>query len=168
MLFELPPELRNRIYELVIRESHHIAICKNHKPHPPDCLNACKQLRSEALKVWYQFNHFRIVIEHFDTSFLPLWADHIQTVGVQPRCKISVARSYNWTNLREWCKHVHQDPSSQPFYTWNNGRESDTVARKTITIARECRGQPWSNCERALQALKGAMALYKKEWRQAG
>jgi hypothetical protein len=66
LLLTLPPELRDRIYELVIIDDDDISVGPRH-PLPrqgywqaPALLQSCRQIRSEAYKLYFARNKFRI------------------------------------------------------------------------------------------------------------
>lgn len=59
-LLSLPPELRNRIYEYVLTRRHRLLPWKRQNIYPvePALTRTCRQMRSEALGVFYHDNTF--------------------------------------------------------------------------------------------------------------
>lgn len=77
-LFEIPPELRNNIYTLVLTETSDIIIPESAKLAPPSLLRVCRQIRHEAIKLYYAENSFRVFVRD-DARSAPLqWAEAIR------------------------------------------------------------------------------------------
>ena len=63
LLFKLPPELRNVIYELVVTRKGKMAIVNQiisniRSPVQPDLTRTCSKIRTEALPIFYGINTF--------------------------------------------------------------------------------------------------------------
>lgn len=86
-LFTLPSELRNQIYEYVVRgepallyqvmefrvyADPKIVVGADGIPEPP-LLETCKTVRKEAIGIFYNINTIRIQITSFDSTPALLW-----------------------------------------------------------------------------------------------
>lgn len=103
-LLSLPPELRNNIYHLVLVEPRAIVIDDQRPPPPePGLLSVCKQIRSEAIGVYFKANLFRFIIHDLDATTYIRWcvASHKRKSCHK---RFEVRESYNWTNLLVWLK----------------------------------------------------------------
>lgn len=86
----LPPELRNRIYDLTLVENDNITT--NVTPmydtpsrlwKPPPILQSCRQLRAEALPVYYGSNTF--VVEQNSWLEPHILESFLGTIGLEAR-----------------------------------------------------------------------------------
>lgn len=77
-LLDLAPELRNEIYSYALGSIYQdttISILGN-DCHPP-LLRACKQIRNEALPIWYASTDFRARVDSANTSGPLIWLSRI-------------------------------------------------------------------------------------------
>ena len=77
-LLELPPEIRNAFYKFALVEDHYINITPDLTQ--PALLRTCHFCRTEALRIWYELNHFCIIITDCDTKILEAFDRHLRTV----------------------------------------------------------------------------------------
>ncbi|KAK5127429.1 hypothetical protein LTR85_006768 [Meristemomyces frigidus] len=101
-LCELPPELRNRINEMVLIQEEPFLITDDviTATQPPVSL-VCKLLREEALSIFYSSNQFIVIISQQDISAVQGWlraigsknARHIRKLEVRFYAASSSARS---------------------------------------------------------------------------
>lgn len=62
---DLPPELRNRVYELALHEQDPEPVTFTHgdiNKHQPALAYVSQQLRDEALDIWYGCNKFTLIV----------------------------------------------------------------------------------------------------------
>ncbi|KAK5120783.1 hypothetical protein LTR85_005849 [Meristemomyces frigidus] len=76
-LLSIPPEIRNYIYGLALTESDDIVVPSSGKLSQPALLRVCKQVRTEALAIYYASNNFRSRLTYPATRSLCAWVDHI-------------------------------------------------------------------------------------------
>lgn len=70
--FRLSAELRNRIYELALVEKGHVKIqdgLGSPPERPPALLHTCRQIRAEALPIYYKQNTFLVVFNRDSRYF---------------------------------------------------------------------------------------------------
>ena len=114
-LLTLPPEMRNRIYRSALIEPQNILIREDkdtlHHRHPrplqmkppqtePPLLSTCRQIRKEALDIYYQENTFSIHIESCEANYYFRW------------CRMSEARfhsnhDFNLEGGIQWLSLIH-------------------------------------------------------------
>ena len=68
-LFELPAELRIRIYEDALIEEEDVEVSPT-KFAPPGLLSTNRQIRHETSRLYYNDNIFKIVADAYDTRLL--------------------------------------------------------------------------------------------------
>jgi hypothetical protein len=73
-LFDLTPELRNRIYQFVVSVDDRISITKSEGFPEPPLLFTCKTVRWEAIGIHYLVNDLSLSIISFDPTILLLVA----------------------------------------------------------------------------------------------
>ncbi|KAK5121497.1 hypothetical protein LTR85_005330 [Meristemomyces frigidus] len=89
---ELPPELRTRIYELVLVSPDERLIMKD-EPSPA-LLRTCRQIRTDASSLYYAQNTFLITNAEslciaWLTSLPPKMRAHIRTLRMHTNCRLS-------------------------------------------------------------------------------
>jgi hypothetical protein len=60
-LLKLPPELRNRIYELVLSAAPKCYISKLPRPHKPGLLQLNRQIRADTSLMYYALKNFTVL-----------------------------------------------------------------------------------------------------------
>ena len=66
LLLKLPAELRNRIYRTALVSSDALDVTDKPRPTEPALLATCKQIRTEALGIYYSENSFLLSINIFN------------------------------------------------------------------------------------------------------
>lgn len=88
---ELPAELRNRVYQLVIPKDQNFVIARYmiggtqyNCPRPPAIAQVNHQTREEALPIWRSRNIFRIITSEYDMdNTLPEWLPKAGDSGLE-------------------------------------------------------------------------------------
>lgn len=109
-LQKLPPELRNRIYELALLERLPIAVSThgpNEKATTP-LLQTCRQIRVEASAIYYSGNTFDILPNYKETdasaictSAYDALAKWLENMPLEARNALRRIRISNWVSLLE-------------------------------------------------------------------
>lgn len=163
-LLNLPAELRNAIYEYVLpKEEHAFWMADCYKRKVPGILLANKQIRSEALPIFYQSNIW-VRISDLDLSCPThwLWApDHPFDITV------SHDGYPSWPELKVWLRAYFDDGRVLAFTASTPGQvthemeyESDVEicdrAFKIVEGMREA-GSSWELVDKVLEEFKGAL-----------
>ena len=74
-LLKLPPELRNRIWELVLTVDYSFMITEKYKPLRPGLLQASRQLRAETRLMYHKLMDHDIMVTINNTAEIRRWAD---------------------------------------------------------------------------------------------
>lgn len=167
-LLGLPAELRNRIYRFALIKPKTIDIDQSKWPtHQPALLKTCKQIRREALGVFYFENKFCARIYDWD----PVVKDRFSRLMVAyntkcPQLSHSFKGSPNWTNLLEWLRAVHEGRISGISDCVGRARTSE---RKLVgilfLIARRTRvNMPWPEVVRLLEAHREVLGQLNAMW----
>ncbi|KAK5737776.1 hypothetical protein LTR17_006424 [Elasticomyces elasticus] len=168
MLPTIAPELRNKIYEMVLLQEGTIRIDK--KLRIPALLQVCRQIRSDTLVMWHKRNPFDIIIMHCNADLLLRWDRHFYlTIPIDVgtvKLDAHIRGKPNWANLMQWCKGV-----------WKNGGVTFKVspgANKLVQVAtvatmladrfRFPTRRPWSECEAALEDFRLAVGAFDSKW----
>lgn len=91
----MPAEIRNHIYELVLVSESPIKATEHPRDAIPPLLQVCRQVRSEALPIFYSQNTFLHVVTDANTAHLCLW---LSSIGPQS-CR-------HLTNLAVCCEGI--------------------------------------------------------------
>ena len=98
-LFELPPEIRNRIYELALVGSNEELIIKD--APSPALLRTSRQIRQEASSIYYGCNIF--LIANAEALCIPwlmsrpaIMRSHIKTIRVYTNCSMNGVDAFNY------------------------------------------------------------------------
>lgn len=123
----------------------------------------CRQIRKEALDIWYAKNRFQFRIDDCHDKLMVEWNRHLRSIGKQCTINTGLYGRRDWDNLVKWCKNVWNGES---FYIvkekdHDNGAEGDVVAA-AHDIARAV--SSWDECERALENIRFAVRALGQEW----
>lgn len=178
-LLNLPPELRNRIYEYCLKSEYVRDIYKvstpwtiniTDRPKPPGLLFTCKQVRSETTKIWYLANEFLVEIENYDATALVAWEKWSrqihETLGARPKIGLDGMLYANWKNLKQWCRLVWA--GEVPFPDLIIPEADTAVLVSSLRIARECQRQPWEKCETTLEGFRSVAGDTDSDWLDDG
>ena len=125
-LLDLPPELRNRIYCLVLVKGSEISIQTKIKQieESEACalLRTCRQVYREAVSTYYSFNIFKL---YHTSNFFPQLRGWFQSIGEENLRQIQFMRLQGSIHRVEDCAshcHVHvnfdfREPSADVWYT---------------------------------------------------
>ncbi|KAK3710460.1 hypothetical protein LTR37_010303 [Vermiconidia calcicola] len=167
-LLGLPAELRTLIYEYSLVEQRSIRVTKQLKQ--PALLLTCRQVRTEALELWYRSNTFKTAIADCDASLHQSFYVHLRKVGTSVARSARITMSFhgtmcNWDNLARWCYAIWTAQARSLRY--RDGLCVDkTVIYAAHNIATECRndGVDWKTCEKMLKNLRLVAGNEDPEW----
>jgi hypothetical protein len=104
--FDLPPELRNHIYELVLLDTDVEYVVDNWDWEFPSLLHVCTQIRSEALGLYYSRTMFYLTCDDwqdgmlFCNTMIVKWLRALSTTALNALKKVIMEhRDYSIENL---------------------------------------------------------------------
>lgn len=158
-LLALPPELRNTIWELCLKNNHGITITPDLKE--PAVLKTCRQIRGETRDMSYNVNAFRIFVTDCDDSVLSAFTKHIDAIEVVPLIHLRIVGKRDRSNLIKWCKNLFTGDSMMLYKgSWNDQRSTVVAAAHDIVKQHD----DWSECERALETLETVVRKLRPKW----
>ncbi|KAK5121071.1 hypothetical protein LTR85_005555 [Meristemomyces frigidus] len=162
-LLRLPPELRNAIYEHSLVQASPIVVTKDLKQ--PHLLSTCRQVRTEAKKIWYNLNKFNVPAWDCDASLLKHFHHFIVTAGGYQGVEVSVRVHGNksWSNLVGWCQAVFDDDALAFTFTKEGHMPAnEAVIQAAHKIAMTAR--TWAVCEEGLADLHFLVSKLDADW----
>ena len=127
-----------------------------------------RQIRQEALPIFYSRNEFGIMVPDCDNTLLKAFGFHLERlpygmkaeevvllIGSEGRC--------DWENLSKWCKDVWLDRCDSMQKSGNEGGKT-AVIEAAHAIVREQKFNSWEACEQALENLRYVAQRYDSDW----
>lgn len=148
-LLRLPAELRNTIYDYALVTDTPLVI-SGPEPSQPGITRACKQTRSESLRIFYTRNSFSCVIQNYDPVVFKQYrkiADKhgLSTVLLTHRHVPDVTREILRTNLLAWLVGTYEGETAPLGYSSGHTEETFKWEKlshrivKVFNIAKEMR-----------------------------
>ncbi|KAK5743011.1 hypothetical protein LTR17_003024 [Elasticomyces elasticus] len=183
MLFKLPAELRNEIYEMVLLERGPICIQKWLRV--PGLLQVSSEVRQETVKMWYGENEFSHVIRNCSARYMIAWEKNRRSQGMKTKDVALTMRNVpHWGKLMGWCRAIcfdgikgackagcaaacgedcfaarREDPDT------SNLDPTEIVIRSATDIACRCfRNSSWEECKAQLDDLRSQVSDYDRRW----
>jgi hypothetical protein len=164
-LLELPPELRNRIYEYALHETAGIQLVSSLKLLL--LLETCRRVRNEARSLWFHTNIFHLNVVDCDATLADTF-NAINRNGTQLCVNMHFSfhrHQPNWHNLIAWC---HRSYKSRLAFGLRNEDASPpmTVVQSAheIVAAAIDEGASWAMCERQLEASRKVAWKLDARW----
>jgi hypothetical protein len=158
----LPAELRISIFEYALKEDNRIPI-SDHVNQPP-LLSISRQVRREALPLWYQVNSFIMTVRDCDATLLRQFSRHCIALDLEPSADILLEGEVKWPALLQWCQWIEKgETHSMDSIAGKEGGcygRTKSVVMAAHHIAWEI--HPWAWCERALESLRFAVEAVAK------
>ena len=170
-LLELPGEIRNRIYRFVLVCDNRIEVHAG-APLEPALLSVCREVRTEAIKLFYVENKFTLVISNFNKAVPCAWRAVRKRFPSMPRTATFRLKPTNttrsWPNLLDWLRAIHagdaawpEDPTTQ--FASRNGLEC-LVTFTTLAIATKCRSRTWQETAEILEMQHVVLRQINSGW----
>lgn len=168
--FTPPGELRNRVYRYALLEEGYIEVtADNWDSHQPGLLQTCKQIRTEALPIFYAENSISVNIHDWN----PVVKSRMNKLMIAHRIKQITPCHYftgtpHWANLEAWLKAVYEKKT--PGISDCVGKDRDDH-RKMIGVcfllARKARahGAPWVIVRDVLWAQRWVLSAFDERWK---
>ncbi|CAK3747787.1 Hypothetical predicted protein [Lecanosticta acicola] len=176
--FSLSAELRNFIYELVHVEKDSIVITSTLKE--PALLSVCRQIRSEARKMWYLENQFVADVRDCNADLVNAferwtrrfeWEVEAEYYGAKNwgAGKVSIAieavdSKPDWAGLMEWCERIQRDEGVQPINPGQPPSQYSSIVATAHAIVKAHRNGDWDDCWWPLEELRGLAGLIDRRW----
>lgn len=177
-LLKLPAELRNKIYELALSVKGRITITKSHGFLEPPLLLTNKQMRKEAIGLFYTTHEFDLVIASWDPSLYILAARKSKTLRRSYRVDLKASQfrtvrkgsNASWKNLKRWLHLRYDGVERMAFHmpTPNTYTASSTAQGKTalglVHAVDRMKASPWGEVERVLELLRAGLVAIDAAW----
>ena len=172
-LLNLPPELRNKIYEFALVESQEIQVHQQNIVKPPPLLACCRQIRSEALGLFFTGNNFRIWSQDCSGRLVLRWRRHFENYGRNAQGNkqtigVALLGRPNWSNLLGWLKAQFDEGMLTELDPKNcrQREHMDAVWHSTNLMASRAQsaGRSWEEVEKDLEDLHSAVAACEPTW----
>jgi hypothetical protein len=158
-LLKLPAELRNEIYQLVLVEPYpHVVTITATGIEEPSILHTCKEVRGEAIQVYYGQNQFEHTVLNQDSDPVAKWDNKVTSLkaayGIRPKLSCQVADHANRPNLVKWLRRYHQGPflrRSRPSQTLVGLLTEKAIIETMFHLVRGLRILPWEQVEALLE-----------------
>ncbi|KAF2769771.1 hypothetical protein EJ03DRAFT_374270 [Teratosphaeria nubilosa] len=118
-LLNLPPELRNTIYELALLSAQPIEIPSNGRLSAPPLIQVCRQTRSEATAIYYGQNAFRCIVVYEMCRTAYDWLTHL------PRTTVPMIHNLQTLRLSGHKTHILLPGSFKQNWTLSFGEEGE-------------------------------------------
>lgn len=166
-LLNLPAELRNSIYRLVLLEQNPITVTRTLQT--PGLTQTCQQIRRETIKPWIMENEFRFDILHCDTTLLTKWQCRVPRMNFDTAADEITIHTYirpstNWANVLNSCIMIWSDNGRVSHTLGRNREAAGAVICAAEKIAVQFRDRPWAECSRALASLRIAIGAFDSRW----
>lgn len=150
--------MRNRIYRYVLVDHTHPILLVESDHHQPALLRTCKQIREEALGIFYSENQFilglvglevRPQLEHW------LWKETQISMA-----KVICAGRMEWSAMMPWLRLIHArkvDLVTRFDWIFVDNEFWGSILNDAISIVWALRHTPWKATLKALEISKRAM-----------
>ena len=166
-LLALPAELRNRIYRFALGQGSHIWLSAlTWSTHQPLLLKTNRQIRTEALGLFYHENVFSAGVHD--------WDDGVQERFLALRKQYQISTHWHhhftggphWGNLMGWLRGVHEGRKrALPTPGMEKMRSPVRwVLAGCFEMALYGRGMPWFAVERVLGVQRKALVEMDPRW----
>lgn len=168
-LLELPAELRESIWAYSsTKESIDVWIFMTDdedevRSEPePGLLSTCRQIRNEALPIYYTSYNFTIECKDWNMSKIVALEAKCRAMGILNKVKmrLPIEDHFGWPTITMWCKHLHDrgtwcpsDDDCIPM-EWR-----DLTCSGAFDIAKNMRDATWETCVRVLDSFFRTMEL---------
>ena len=186
-LLHLPGELRNRIYRYAVVGSTKgapIDVTISSIPEPA-LLRTRKQIRAEAISIFYIENHFKCITSGFDSrvhllferKLIAIHKNHHVNLSGLPEIALELRGPYNWPNLKLWARRLHsrelgmvgdvgasQSSPIAPIPGAGIRAAEGILVRSIFDLATDLRGIPWAVVEGILDTTHATLITLDARW----
>ncbi|KAK5127468.1 hypothetical protein LTR85_006807 [Meristemomyces frigidus] len=167
-VLRLPAELRNIIYHYTLVQQTCIVIeAGDTPPLEPALLHVNRQVRREAIDMYYQQNEFEFTIANCDASCYLKWCKSTQRRKRSNLIwRFETIGNTNWPNLWTWLKAYYHDECyciEEPESAVGEGDDLAIVRLFRIVRRMKREKASWEKVRKCLQGVHGVMAALRPE-----
>ena len=130
-------------------------------PIEPPLLWTCRQIRKEALSIYYEENNFTWDIEDNNASLYIQWC-RAQPSRAKVEANFLLEDSQNWPNLMKWVDACGQGECRRPE---EEPEELELAAIHVLDVAVSMAGAvSWEKMQTLLSKMRNALACEHWEW----
>lgn len=117
-LLRLPPELRNTIYKFALRLDKGLCrVSKTAGTPEPALLLTCKEIRREAVSIFYSVNEVIMMVESYSQSVPRFMMEKYSALKTQYHYELNIGKveqlgPRSWRNLLSWLRDSHENAST--------------------------------------------------------
>ena len=165
-ILALPPELRNKIYRFILVSGNEIRLAGDARSQPA-ILRVNRQIRQEAISIYYSENEFRINIIDLNGNAMIPFRRLMLRYRSRNRCgnfRLLAKQSTNWSNLKIWLRAFYDNCGLACGKISGKSANGRTIAAafRMVLFARERRS--WKEVEHSLEAFHDAVAAQNPAW----
>ncbi|KAK5127973.1 hypothetical protein LTR85_005090 [Meristemomyces frigidus] len=178
-LLTIAPELRNRIYHEALKSPDRIRLSTKEQPLQPALLRTCRQIRQEAIGIYYNINRLEITVYDFRGAITkPIWDTFILHYKERAAAlsawmlTVECGDGLDTTmvnNYRAWLKLCHQHPHLAPSewrHYWVNCVYS--AVRRAFLFVTGCHTRRWEELHEVLDEHLRVARGGLEEWGAVG
>lgn len=172
-LLSIPPELRNRIYRNVLLDPGRINVSATGFTEP-ELLLTCKQIRSEAMGIFYNECTFVLDNDDYDPTTAIAWTMKLRALSkrkiITNRCGPPTIFSQtrptpSWTNLLKWVKACHERQAGAMYAGETRKDAGAHIISACLLMGVNLRDTPWAGLEKVLEHQHCALVALDERWR---
>lgn len=171
---DLPPELRNRIYKHALVDEEPVCITTSGYDRPP-LVSTCRQIRKEAIEIYYAGNVFVLVMPSYDSTPVALFDATLPALS----CYVDVVKDWryyqvpNWPNLLRWLQLNHKQDDNWPLLSKypvklvsrdRYAKRDYLVVSGMFAMVRELSCVPWERLQAVLEAQRPILVRIDRRW----
>lgn len=165
-LLALPAELRNQIYRyvLVLEPGNRVTLTPT-RPNQPPLLCTSRQLRHEAIGIYFSENHFSISVVNYDLRpciFVRKLNDKYRAADVK-NCRYPSYGHRSWEDLRASLESLHAKPLPAGERRPKWCRRHEAVMRG-VDILEKYRDAEWERVEEVLEGFHQGLIAENYGW----
>ncbi|KAK3066347.1 hypothetical protein LTR53_017345, partial [Teratosphaeriaceae sp. CCFEE 6253] len=164
----LPAELRNTIYRFALVPPGEINV-EGPARMQPALLRASRQLRQEALSIYYSDNRFSFTVQNMcgvGMVHFRVLLKKYRSKAVHGNFARYLGQGLHWGNLMEWMGASHAEPKARAGWSFHQMACSKCrVVGAAFDIVREMRKDEWAKVETVLQAYHEGVAAANPAWK---
>lgn len=176
-LLKLPAELRNRVYEYALYTDGQCLITKAGGIPEPSLLTTSKEIRKEAIGIYYSVNNVMLDILSFDATALRHFDRKVDAMATTSHgfrisgSGLQFRSAPNWTNLKGMLRYYHKGDNrfALPFaeFATDDAAGLPPVFKAIygmIRCAAAMQTSPWEEVESTFELLRAGLILSDARW----